>query len=167
MAHFDNSLVRPASRELAETRLVLDDTDAGGEQQRVRRSLTVCGVVDVHRIDTDECCTLVHEPGGACPGEEVPVLGVGRRAEPGVVAGVEQDCCAAHIQGGERAGIDPVPGCATHPHDHRRQVDGVLQADGAEVGAVRVAVIGSVEVSAGIPDESELVDGELGAAARR
>jgi len=53
---------------------VLDDGDAGGEQQRVRGSFSVGDVVDVERIDTDECRTMGDKPGSAGPGEEVPVF---------------------------------------------------------------------------------------------
>jgi hypothetical protein len=67
------------------------------------------------------------------------------------------------IQGGQRADVDPVLRGAGHPHDHCWQVDGLLQADGAEVSTVGVAVIGSVEIGAGVADQGEPVDGELGA----
>jgi hypothetical protein len=45
---------------------MLDDGDAGGKQQRVRGPLTVGGVVDVERIDADECGVMISEPGCGC-----------------------------------------------------------------------------------------------------
>ena len=57
---------------------VLDDGYAGGKQQCVRGPLTVGGVVDVERVDADECGVMGGEPGRARPGQEVPVFGVGR-----------------------------------------------------------------------------------------
>jgi hypothetical protein len=57
---------------------VLDDRDAGREEQRVGGPFAVGGVVDVERVDADERGLVVGEPGGAGPGEEVPALGVAR-----------------------------------------------------------------------------------------
>lgn len=57
---------------------MLDDGNAGGKQQRVRGPLAVGGVVDVERVDADECDIMISEPGCARPGQEVPALGVGR-----------------------------------------------------------------------------------------
>jgi hypothetical protein len=53
---------------------VFNHGDAGGEQQGVCGSFGVGGVVDVERVDTDECRTVVDKPGSAGPGEEVPVF---------------------------------------------------------------------------------------------
>jgi len=56
---------------------MLDDGNVGGKQQCVRGPLAAGGVVDVERVDTDQCCVMVGEPGCARPGQEVPALGVG------------------------------------------------------------------------------------------
>jgi hypothetical protein len=41
------------------------DRDTGCEQQRMRGPFAVGGVVDVERVDTDQRCGPVSEPGGA------------------------------------------------------------------------------------------------------
>jgi hypothetical protein len=46
---------------------VLYDGNAGSQQQRVRGPLTVGGVVDVERVDADQCGVMVREPGCARP----------------------------------------------------------------------------------------------------
>jgi hypothetical protein len=69
---------------------VLDDGNAGPEQQGMRGPLEVGGVVDVDRVDADERRVLLGEPGRAVPGQEVRVGGVLGGAEPGGVAGVQQ-----------------------------------------------------------------------------
>lgn len=57
---------------------MLDDGNAGGKQQRVRGPFAVGGVVEVERVDADECGIMIGEPGCARPGQEMPVFGVGR-----------------------------------------------------------------------------------------
>jgi len=54
---------------------VLDDGNAGGEQQGMRGPFTVCDVVDVDRVDADERRVVAGEPGRAVPGQEVRVCG--------------------------------------------------------------------------------------------
>ena len=66
---------------------MLDDGDASSEQQRVGGPFGVGDVVDVERVDADECCTVVDKPAGAGPGEEVPVFRAAISASPTSGAG--------------------------------------------------------------------------------
>ena len=65
---------------------MLDDGNAGRQQQGVGRPAAVVGVIDVDRVDADQRRAVGDQPGGAGPGEEVRPLGVSGGAEPGVVA---------------------------------------------------------------------------------
>jgi hypothetical protein len=49
--------------QLLQAGQVLDDGNTGGQQQRVRGPFAVGGVVDVERVDTDQCRVMGGEPG--------------------------------------------------------------------------------------------------------
>jgi len=103
------------------------------------------------------------EPGGAGPGQEVAALGVGRRAEPCSVAGVQQHGPTADVERRQGPDVDTAPVRSGHPGHHCRQVDGLGQRDGTEVRAVGVPVIGRVEIGPGVADHGQPVERELGA----
>jgi hypothetical protein len=144
---------------------MLDDGNAGGEQQRVCGPFAVVGVVDVEPVDADEDGAAGGEPGSAGTGEEVALRGVGRCTKPGVVAGVQQHGLALDVVCSQCANVDSVLPGSGYPHDDGGKIDGAGQGDGAEVRAVGIAVVGRVEVGPGVADQRELVDGELGAGA--
>ena len=106
---------------------------------------------------------LPGQPGRPGPGEEVRALGVARRAEPGVVAGVQQHRLPADLERRQRADVDAALPRARHPDHHGRQVSGPVQRDRAQVGAAGVAVVGRVQVGPGVADQADPADGELGA----
>jgi hypothetical protein len=60
--------------QLPEAGQVLDDGNTGREQQGVRGPLAVGGVIDVERVDADQCHVLAGEPYGGGPGQEMPVF---------------------------------------------------------------------------------------------
>ena len=120
------------------------------------------GVVDVDRVDADQGGLVPGQPGGPGLGEEVRVLGVGRRAEPRVVAGVQQHRRAAHVERGQGADVDAAPLRSRDAHHHGGQAGRPLQRDRREVGAIRVAVVGRVEVGPRVADQADPVDRELG-----
>jgi hypothetical protein len=75
------------------------------------------------------------EPGGAGLGQEVRVVGVVRRAEPGVIAGVEQHRLPADIQGGQGAHADASLLRAGDSDDRCRELGGAGQRNGSQVRA--------------------------------
>ena len=78
--------------ELIEPAQVLDDRDAGGEQDGVDRTLAGPGVVDVHGVDAHEGGTGLHQPlGRPHRDERVALVSIALRAPVLVPAGVEQD----------------------------------------------------------------------------
>ena len=74
---------------------MLDDGNASGEQQRVRRPAAVADVVDVERVDTDQRRTMGGEPRGAGPGEKVPPFGPAPSAS--LEAGADADLVAVRV----------------------------------------------------------------------
>jgi hypothetical protein len=85
---------------------MLHDRNARREQQRVRGPFAVGGVVEVDRVDADQRGVVGGEPGGAGPGQEVVAVGVGRCAEPRVVAGVQQHGPAADLERRQGPDVD-------------------------------------------------------------
>lgn len=104
---------------------MLDDRNAGPEQKRLCRPFSIGGVIDVDRVDPDECRTTVGKPGSSSVGQKAGLAGVGRRSEPGVVPGVQEDSLAADVKGRQRAYVNTALARAGHPREYGRYIDGL------------------------------------------
>ena len=54
-----------APAELVKPAQVLDDGDPGGQQRGVHRARWAAGVIDVDRVDADQCGLLLGQPAAA------------------------------------------------------------------------------------------------------
>jgi hypothetical protein len=161
-ARGDGSEPGACRSELVESGEVLDDRDAGREQDGVRGTFAGGGVVDVDRVDTHECGLAADQCLGAVGGE-VGVGGVAIAFRPpaGVPPGAEQDggalhCCLLDVRGADGALCRCVD-------DDQREVCAPFERETGEVVALREPVRRPVEVGAGVGDQADAADGELGA----
>ena len=76
---------------------------------------------------------------------------------------MQQHRHAGDIERGQGAGIDTGLVCSSYPDHHGRHVGGPGQRYAAQVRPVGIPVIWGVEISAGVAEQSEPVNGEFGA----
>src|SRR5215510_2929623 len=95
-----------AWRELVEPAQVFHDRDASRQQRGVHRACRAAGVVDVDRVDADQCGLLLDQPAGGGSGEERVLGAVAVAAPVAVPAGMEEHGPACDVMGGQSVPVD-------------------------------------------------------------
>src|SRR5690606_29006142 len=142
---------------------VLDDGDAGGQQDAVHGARSAGDVVDVQGVDAHQRRAAVAQVNGGGLGQEGVAVEIGVRAPVGVPAGVDQHGAAGDLDGLEQLGPQRAAGPVRGADDHAGQVGDAVQADVGQILAAAQAVGGRVDVGAGVGDHVDARDGELGA----
>src|SRR5438034_1230385 len=142
---WDREEPEPGRRHAIQPAQVLDDRDARCQQSGVDRPRAIAVVVDVQRVDADQCRVAVHEvPRGRRREERVP-LPVALGAPVAVPASVNQHGLPTHLDPPEDIGVDrPSPIGAVN--DNSVKVRHRLKRIAGDVLPLCVAVEGSVDV---------------------
>jgi hypothetical protein len=143
--------------QLVEAAQVLDDRDAGGEQQGVGGTGGIFHVIDVGAVDADERRAGMHKMLAGCCGEvraRAEVVGGSPAARP---VGVDQHGFAAQGESGEDCGLDGA--ILRGGNDDAGEVGEFLEGEGRQVVERRVTVEGGIDIGAGVA--AEFVGGNL------